>query len=66
MVLDRFLQYRGKRTRSTQFDGDTADGTGQALRGSYRLEDEGDERMRELIEQLKGIESRPAATKRGD
>jgi hypothetical protein len=59
VVFDRFRQFRGRRTRSRHYDGDTADGTGEALRRSIRIEDEGDERMRELIEQLKAIEARP-------
>jgi hypothetical protein len=59
VVLDRFRQFRGKRTKSRFYDGDTADGTGEALRRSVPIEDEGDERMRELIEQLKAIEARP-------
>lgn len=59
MVLDRFRQFRGQRTRGRRYDGDVADGTGEALRSSFRIEDEGDARMRELIKQLKAIEARP-------
>lgn len=61
MALGRFRQFRSSRTRSPHFDGDTADGTGEALRDSFRIYDEGDARMRELIEQLKAIENRPVA-----
>lgn len=65
MALSRFTTFRGKRTRSERFDGDTFDGTGEALRQSQPNQDEGDRRMMELIEQLKEIESRPVA-KRAD
>lgn len=61
MVLDRFRQFRGERTRSDHFDGDTFDGAGQALRHSFPITDEGDDRMRELLGKLDGILERPNA-----
>jgi hypothetical protein len=59
MVVDRFRQFRGRRTRSQSYDGDTFDGTGQALRGSFADLDEGDARMMALLEQLNEIAKRP-------
>lgn len=61
MVLDRFRQFRGERTRSKHFDGDTFDGDGQALRQSFPVPDEGDDRMRELLNRLDQILDRPDA-----
>src|SRR5439155_17906949 len=35
VALDRFKLFRGRRTVSKNFDGDTLDGTGEALRRSF-------------------------------
>lgn len=59
MALGRFRQFRGRRTTSSHFDGDTFDGDGEALRQSFPITDEGDDRMRDLIAKLDGILSRP-------
>lgn len=64
MALDRFRQFRGVRTRSSRFDGDTKDGVGQALRQSIPFADapdEGDQRALEMIDLLRQIEARPDA-----
>jgi len=62
VALDRFKLFRGRRTVSKNFDGDTLDGTGEALRRSFEPADEGDARMMDLIHQLRGIKSRPDAS----
>lgn len=61
MALSRFRQFRGKRTQSKAYDGDTFDGTGEALRQSQPSQDEGDARMRELMRKLDDILGRPDA-----
>lgn len=53
----RFRVFRGNRTRGRGFDGDAFDATGEVLRGSYPLDDEGDETLRALIDRLDQIES---------
>lgn len=57
----RFRVVRGRGRRSARYDGDSAAGIGEALRIENAIADEGDERMRALIEKLKEIESRPDA-----
>ena len=49
--------------RSRRFDQDYLDGIGAGLRIAIGAEDndEGDRRMRELIEQMRKIEARPVA-----
>jgi hypothetical protein len=59
MAANRFRQFRGIRTRSQAFDGDTFDGTGQALKASFAEQDEGEARMMGLLEQLNEIAKRP-------
>lgn len=65
MVVDKFRQFRGRRTVGKAYDGDTFDGTGEAMRHWYGGADEGDARMLDLIDQLRSIESRPDAKEQG-
>jgi hypothetical protein len=66
VALGRFRQSRGEPTKSKRFDGDTFDGEGEALRQSFPVTDEGDDRMRELMAKLDQILARPDAPKRTD
>jgi hypothetical protein len=52
MKRGRFRIFRGEPTRLKLGDGDTLDGTGEALRACHDLDDEGDETIRSLLRRL--------------
>jgi hypothetical protein len=59
VAVGRFRPFRGFRTRGRSYDGDVFDSTGEALRGVFGEQDEGDARMMALLEQLNEIAKRP-------
>jgi hypothetical protein len=52
MANGRFRIFRGPRSRIKGVDADKHDGTGEALRECFNIDDEGDEQIRNLLRRI--------------